>query len=312
MKIKVGISSCLLGEKVRYDGSHKLDYYLKDTLGQFVEWIPVCPEVECGLSIPREAMRLVMFNNDVRLVTINSKIDHTERMEKWIKAKLKELQELNLSGFVFKSRSPSSGLFSAKIYSVDGKLLGKSSGLFAKAFKEYFKDVPVEEDGRLQNPWIRENFIERVFVYARWQELKKVGLTYDKLIDFHSKIKLTLLSHSPVHYKILGKLVAEGRKNNKVYEEYLYHLMEGLKLRATVKKNTNVLYHILGYFKKNLDVDDKNELLEVIENYYKGLIPLIVPITLIKHYVRKFNIEYLNKQFYLNPFPMELMLRNHV
>lgn len=312
MKIKVGISSCLLGEKVRYDGGHKLDHYLKDTLGQFIEWIHVCPEVECGLSIPREAMRLVKVDDGIRLMTIKSKVDQTEKMEIWIKEKLKKLESLDLCGFVFKSRSPSSGLYSAKVYTNDGKLIGKSAGLFAKAFSEYFKNIPVEEDGRLQNPSIRENFIERVFIYHRWHELKKSGFTYSKLVDFHTRIKLTLLSHSPVHYRNLGKMVADGKNNKNIYEEYFSILMEGLKLKATVSKNTNVLYHIIGYFKKHLEPEDKNELLEIIENYHKGLIPLIVPITLINHYVKKFNIEYLKNQFYLNPYPIELMLRNHI
>lgn len=312
MKIKVGISACLLGEKVRYDGGHKLDHYLRDTLGQFVEWIPVCPEVECGLPVPREAMRLIKTSDKVRLITVNSKIDHTERMEIWIKEKLKELQKLDLSGFIFKSRSPSSGLYSAKVYTKNGKLIGKSAGFFAKAFIEHFKYIPVEEDERLQNPWIRENFIERVFIYHRWRELERTGLTYNKLIDFHTKMRLTLLSHSPNHYRNLEKLVAEGSKDKKIYGKYFVYLMEGLKLKSTINKNANVLYHIMGYFKKHLNVEDKKELLDIIENYRKGLIPLIVPITLIKHYVEKLKIEYLKNQFYLNPYPMELMLRNHV
>ncbi len=311
MKIKVGISSCLLGEKVRYDGGHKLDHYLKDTLGQFVDWVTVCPEVECGLSVPREAMRIVKTDESIRLLGVYSKKDYTDLMEKWIEEKINDLKKYDLCGFVFKSRSPSSALYSAKLYNEKGTVIDNVPGFFGKAFVEHFKFIPVEEDGRLNNPWIRENFIERVFIYHRWQEIAKSGLTYGKLIDFHTQVKLSLLSHSPVHYKNLGKLIAEGRKNKDIYELYLSQLMEGIKLRATVKKNTNVLHHIIGYFKKQLDSDDKKELLEVIENYHKGLIPLIVPITLISHYVRKFNIDYLKNQFYLNPYPLELMLRNH-
>ncbi|MCX7770735.1 MAG: DUF523 and DUF1722 domain-containing protein [Proteobacteria bacterium] len=312
MKIKIGISSCLLGEKVRYDGGHKLDHYLKETLGQYVEWIPVCPEVECGLPIPREAMRIVKEGDTLRLETVKSKIDHTERMQRWIKEKLKALEREELSGFVFKSKSPSSALFSAKVYSKDGKVIGKSAGFFGKAFTQNFPQIPVEEDGRLQNPWIRENFIERVFIYQRWQNLKEKGLRYNKLIEFHASMKLTILSHSPNHYKRLGRLIAEGRKDSDIYDKYFAILMEGLKLRATIKKNTNVLYHIMGYFKKLLTKEEKEELIELIENYHKGLIPLIVPITLLNHYVKKFHIKYLENQFYLDPFPSELMLRNHV
>jgi uncharacterized protein YbgA (DUF1722 family)/uncharacterized protein YbbK (DUF523 family) len=311
-KIKLGISSCLLGEKVRYDGGHKLDHYLKETLGQFVEWVSLCPEVECGLPIPREAMRIVKLGNELRLMTVRSKIDHTQKMKNWIEKKLKVIKEEKISGFVFKSKSPSSALFSAKIYSENGIVLGKSAGFFAKAFTEHFPDIPVEEDGRLQNPWIRENFIERVFIYYRWQDFIKDAFSYKKLIEFHTHIKLTLLAHSPTHYKELGAMVAQGRYEKGIAEKYLKILMSGLKLRATIKKNTNVLYHIMGYFKKLLTLEEKNELIQLIENYHRGLIPLIVPITLINHYVNKYQIEYLKNQFYLNPFPAELMLRNHV
>lgn len=312
MKIKIGISSCLLGEPVRYDGGHKLDHYLKNTLGQFVEWISVCPEVESGLSVPREAMRLIKFGNEVRIVTINTKKDYTEQILKWSEEKLKSLEKLNISGFIFKSRSPSSGLMSAKIYSENGKLLGKGQGIFAKAFVNYFPEIPVEEDGRLQNPLLRENFIERVFIYSMWQELKNSNMNYKKLIEFHTKIKLTLMAHSSKHYTELGRLVAEGKKDKDIFNKYFSKLMEGLTLKATISKNTNVLYHIIGYFKKLLTSDEKKELLEIIENYRKGYIPLIVPITMINHYVKKYRIEYLLNQYYLNPHPVELMLRNHV
>jgi uncharacterized protein YbgA (DUF1722 family) len=200
-----------------------------------------------------------------------------------------------------------------KVYGPSGMPVHKGIGIFAGSFMMSFPILPVEEDGRLHDPLLRENFIERVFVYKRWQELLKNGKSIRKLIDFHTDHKLLVLSHSPKHYSILGKLVAAA-KNYKgdIYGEYVKNLMEGLRLIATTKKHTNVLHHIMGYFKKQLTSDEKQELLEVIENYYKQLVPLIVPITLITHYIRKYGEPYLERQHYLHPHPMELMLRNHV
>ena len=312
-KIKMGISKCLLGENVRYDGGHQHDRYLTDTLGDYFDYVPVCPEVEYGLPIPREAMRLVGTPDTARLVTIKTGIDHTDGMLKWASGKLKELETEDLCGFVFKSKSPSSGMSAVKVYGPSGMPVHKGIGIFAGSFIKNFPILPVEEDGRLHDPLLRENFIERVFVYKRWQELLKNGKSIRKLIDFHTDHKLLVLSHSPKHYSILGKLVAAA-KNYKgdIYGEYVKNLMEGLRLIATTKKHTNVLHHIMGYFKKQLTSDEKQELLEVIENYYKQLVPLIVPITLITHYIRKYGEPYLERQHYLHPHPMELMLRNHV
>lgn len=313
VKIKIGISSCLLGEKVRYNGSHKWDRYITNTLGQYFEWVPVCPEVEYGLSVPREAMHLIGNLSSPRLVTIRTGIDHTERMLKWTKKRLKELEKEELCGFIFKSRSPSSGIRGVKIYTPSGMPSQKGVGIFGGAFISKFPLIPVIDEGRLHDPSLRENFIERVFVYKRWKEfLEKRGIIKD-LIDFHTDHKLLVLSHSPRHLQSLGKLVASFKKYKPqdLTSEYIKLLMEGLSLIATVKKNTNVLLHITGYFKKHLSYDEKREVLEVIENYHKGYVPLIVPIILINHYVRKFEEPYLKRQYYLNPHPIELMLRNH-
>ncbi|MCX8027064.1 MAG: DUF523 and DUF1722 domain-containing protein [Thermodesulfovibrionales bacterium] len=313
-KIKIGISSCLLGEPVRYDGNHKLDSYLKFTLGRFVEWYPVCPEVECGLGVPREAMRLVGDVENPRLITINSGIDHTDMMKTWIGQRLKEIEAEGLCGFVFKSRSPSSGLRDVKVYNEKGIPYKKSSGLFAREFVRRFPILPVEDDSRLNDPLLRENFIERLFVYKRWLDTVKNGITSHKLVEFHTSVKLLLLAHNPACYKELGSLVANhsDRDVTTLSDEYIHKLMEGIKRPATVKKNTNVLQHIMGYFKKHLDTDDKVEISDLITSYYNGYIPLIVPITLLNHYIRKYDITYLKKQIYLNPYPLELMLRNHV
>jgi uncharacterized protein YbgA (DUF1722 family)/uncharacterized protein YbbK (DUF523 family) len=313
-KVKIGISSCLLGKNVRYDGGHKLDRYITDTLGQYFEWVPVCPEVEYGLPVPREAMHLTGKPDDPHLLTIHSRIDHTEGMIKWARKKLKDIEKERLCGFIFKSKSPSSGIGGVKVYTPSGIPKRTEAGIFGGAFMHYFPLIPVIDDGRLHNSGLRENFIERVFVYKRWKELINKGRTIRDLITFHTEHRLLILSHSPKHYRALAQMVANVKKYKpeKFYSEYIKLLMEGLNLLATVKKNTNVLLHIIGYFKKLLSIDEKQKLLEVIENYHKGHVPLIVPIILINHYVRKFDTPYLKRQYYLNPHPIELMLRNHV
>lgn len=313
-KIKLGISSCLLGEKVRYDGGHKLDHYLKDTLGQFVEWKSVCPEVECGLSVPREAMHLTGTPDAPRLVTRQTGIDYTEQMQQWARNRMEELEKEDLCGFIFKSRSPSSGMRGVKVYKPSGIQSTSGVGLFARAYMEHFPLVPVEDDGRLNDPDLRENYIERIFVFKRWKGLVRKGGRIRDLVDFHSDHKLLILSHSPRHYSALGRLVANAKdyQMESLQSDYLKILMEGLKLLATVKKNTNVLHHMMGYFKKQLQHDEKEEMLEVIEEYHRGLVPLVVPIVLVKHYARKYDEPHLKRQYFLNPHPVELMLRNHV
>jgi len=313
-RINLGISTCLLGENVRYDGGHKLNHYLKDVVGQFVNWIPICPEVECGLSIPREAMHLVGDQQLPRLVTIRTGIDYTEQMLTWSEKKLDQLEKLDLCGFVFKSKSPSSGMEDIKIYSSSGMPVKKGVGIFARQFMNRFPLTPVEDEGRLHDASLRENFIERVFVFKRWKDLVNNNFSLEGLISFHTDQKLLIMSHSVKQLSELGKMVAQAKTDDipKVFDHYLFTLMTALKLKATYKKNVNVLQHIMGYFKKMLTPDEKQELIEVIENYYNGFVPLIVPVVLLNHYVRKFAEPYLKRQYYLNPHPIELMLRNHV
>jgi len=313
-KIKLGISRCLLGENVRYDGGHKLDHYLKETLGMYVDWVGVCPEVEYGLPVPREAMRLVGDAASPRLLTIRTKIDHTDGMKRWADKRLKELEKENLCGFIFKSRSPSSGIRGVKVYGETGVSSKSGAGIFGGAFLKYFPLLPAEDDGRLQDPPLRENFIERIFVYRRWLDFIADDRLLKGLVSFHTDHKLLLMAHSTEHYRELGKLVAVGKryKRAELLNEYIVQMMDGLKLLATVKKNTNVLMHIMGYFRNDLSGEEKQELIEIINNYHKGLIPLIVPVTLLRHYVNKFDEPYLKRQYYLNPHPVELMLRNHV
>jgi uncharacterized protein YbgA (DUF1722 family)/uncharacterized protein YbbK (DUF523 family) len=313
-KIKLGISSCLLGNRVRYDGGHKLDRFLTETLGKYVEWVPVCPEVESGLPIPREAMHLVGSPEDPRLVTIRSGVDQTARMKKWAKKKISELENEKLCGFVFKSRSPSSGMRGVKIYNENGMPHATGSGIFAHAFMNRFLLLPVEDEGRMHDPALRENFIERIFVYQRWQEYATEDGSIGGLVDFHTDHKYLVMAHSQKHYTTLGKMVAGAKKigRSKLHTDYITTLMEGLGLLATAKKNTNVLLHMAGYFNELLSADEKKELQEVIASYHDELVPLIVPVTLLGHYVRKYKETYLSRQYYLNPHPLELMLRNHV
>lgn len=313
-KIRLGVSSCLLGEKVRFDGSHKHDRFLTETLGKYVEYVPVCPEVEMGLPTPRETLRLVGEPGAQRLVFSKSGEDITARMQSWAQKRVAELEKENLSGFVFKSKSPSSGMERVKLYDKNGVPNKQGVGLFAQAFMEHFPLLPVEEDGRLHDPRLRENFIEIIFTLKRWRESIAHGKTRGALVDFHSRHKLLILSHSPEIYRQMGKLVAGqmGLDIKETYAEYIALLMKGLRLKATVAKHVNVLQHILGYFKNQLSADEKQEVLQVIQDYRSGLIPLIVPITLLNHFVRKYEQPYLQQQVYLSPHPLELQLRNHV
>jgi len=312
--IKLGISSCLLGERVRWDGAHKLDRYLTDTLGKFVEYVPVCPEVECGFGTPREPFRQVGDPDSPRLITSRTKIDYTDRMNRWARKRVIELEKEDLCGFIFKSRSPSSGMERVKVYNEKGIPVKKGVGMFARAFMEHFPLIPVEEDGRLHDPILRENFIERVFAFKRWRETLAEKESRGDLVNYHTKHKMLILSHSPEHHRIMGKLVARAKDIplKDLHKQYQKLLMEALRLKSTTKKNTNVLTHILGYFKKQLSADEKQELLEIIDLYRGASVPLIVPITLINHYVRKYDQPYLKEQYYLNPHPLELQLRNHV
>jgi len=313
-KIRLGISSCLLGEKVRYDGGHKLDRFLTDTLGKYVDYVSVCPEVECGLGVPRKSMRLEGNSDSPRLIVTSTREDMTGRMTAWSQKRVKELENESLCGFIFKSDSPSSGMERVKVYNEKSMPAKTSSGIFAKLFMEHFPLLPVEDEGRLHDPGLRENFIERIFALRRWREALSDKNIKKRLIDFHTKHKLLILAHSPRHYQQMGRLVA-AQKNfaeKDIYKQYQDLLLESLKIKATPAKHVNVLQHMMGYFKEQLSADEKKELLELIDHYHDGYIPLVVPVTLISHYVRKYDEPYLSEQVYLNPHPSELQLRNHV
>ncbi len=319
LPVRLGISHCLLGEPVRYDGGHKRNDFLVDVLGRHVEWVPVCPEVEAGFGTPRESMRLVDDVAEPRLMTVRSHHDHTDRMRRYTRKRLRDLQSLNLSGYVFKKDSPSCGTRRVRVYSRDGHLLGTGKGLFADAFQQTFPLTPIEEEGRLQDQGLRENFIERVFGYHRWQVLN-ARLTRGRLVAFHTAHKYLLLAHSQRHYRELGRFVANGVAttprgcpiDRQLARTYGHLFMEALAVKTTIRKHVNVLQHLAGHFKGALSDAVRDELHAVIGDYQKGFVPLSVPVTLIRHYVRVLDVPYLRDQVYLAPHPKELMLRNHV
>ncbi|SLM46853.1 conserved protein of unknown function [Nitrospira japonica] len=313
-RLRLGISRCLLGEQVRYDGGHKRDRFLTDVLGQYVEWVPVCPEVEAGLSTPREAMRLIGDPKKPQLTTIKSGRNLTRPLALFAERKIEALEQSDLSGYVFKKDSPSCGIERVRIFNQQGMPSRTGIGIFARAFIERFPLIPVEEEGRLCDAPLRENFIERVFCYRRFQDLLQNVVTRQTVVRFHTAHKYLLLSHSQQHYQALGRLVgqAERHRPKDLALKYGELFMKALAVKATMRKHVNVLQHILGHLKDRLGDRDKAELLGVIGDYHRRLTPLIVPLTLVKHYVQKFDVAYIRDQIYLNPHPKELMLRNHV
>ena len=313
--LRVGISSCLLGRKVRYDGGHKQDRYLIDVLGPHFEFVPVCPELEVGMGVPREAIRLVGAAAAPRLLGVRSGEDWTERMSRYAARRAAELDRLDLCGFVLKKDSPSCGMERVKVYDPDGGLPDKSgAGLFARALMDRLPLLPVEEEGRLNDPRLRDNFIVRVFASHRLQQLFAARWSRDAMIRFHAAHKYLLLAHSPPHHKQLGQLVAAVKQHDPPTFRASYGelFMEALKVRTTPKKNCNVLQHLVGHLREHTAASERADILAVIEDYRQELVPLIVPITLIRHYVKKHDVTYIADQVYLNPHPKELMLRNHV
>jgi uncharacterized protein YbgA (DUF1722 family)/uncharacterized protein YbbK (DUF523 family) len=312
--IRVGISACLLGEQVRFDGGHKRDTFLTETLGPFVEWVPVCPEVESGFGTPREPMRLVRTVDGVRLLTVKSGVDVTAPLADFVERRVPALAAEGLSGFVLKKDSPSCGLERVKMYGRGGMATRTGRGLFAGALIEQYPNLPVEEEGRLSDPRLRENFVERLFAYTRLRELFRRRWSVGSLVAFHTAHKLILMAHAPDSYRALGRLTASAQSlpRPELVRRYTDAFMAALRVAATRGRHTNVLQHMAGYFKRQLDRAAREELLGTIEDYRRGLVPLVVPVTLIRHHVRTHRVDYLASQLYLEPYPKELMLRLHV
>lgn len=310
-KITIGISSCLLGQQVRYDNSHKHNRYITETLGDYFDFRPFCPEVAIGLGVPRPPIRLVSSNHEIRAIGVkDSSLDVTDKLTDYAEETAAQCHDL--SGYIFKSRSPSCGMERVKVYSDTGHPIDSASGLYAAGIMHGQPSLPVEEEGRLMDPRLRENFVERVFIYNRWQEYLFEGLTAGRLVEFHSRHKFTVLAHDEPIYRELGRIVADAGKGDlqKTADIYISLLMQALKKLATNKTHTNVLQHIMGFFKENMSSEDKRELLDAIDDFRLGHIPLLVPITLINHYLRLHPDDYIASQYYLNPHPKELKLRN--
>jgi len=313
-KLRLGISTCLLGEKVRYDGGHKQDKWITNTLGQFTTFIPICPEYECGMSIPRPPMHLEGTGENPRLVQTLSCLDLTKQMNDWIKPRIKKLKTKDLDGYIFKTKSPSCGLENIKIFSPNKKKTSSIGvGLFAKAFVKAFPLVPVADEERLIDPGYRGNFIERIFVMKRWRKLILQPRGLNHLMIFHTQHKLVIMSHSVSHFKKMEKLLAHAPKDGALlYLAYHQTLVEALRLHTTLKKHFKILQLAVSYCKSDLSPEEKKELLSILDQYKKDLVPLFIPITLINHYARKYKIKHLLEQYYLKPHPVELKLRNHV
>jgi len=312
--IRIGISSCLLGKRVRFDGGHEKDSYITDILGSYFELVPVCPEIEVGMPVPREPVRLEGASNSPRMVGVKTGTDWTDKMSRYARQRVRKADLADLSGFIFKSRSPSCGMERVKLYVKAETAEKKAVGLFARAFTEHFPHLPSEEEGRLTDAALRENFIVCVFVYHRLQGLFRRRFNRGEMVKFHTAHKYLLLAHSPSHYQQLGRLVAAVKQTPVAVfkERYLALVMEGLKCKSTSRKNTNVLQHIVGFLRPHLSSDERRDVISAIDDYHRGLLPLIVPITLIAYFVRRHDIKYIKDQVYLNPHPKELMLRNHV
>ena len=313
-EIEIGVSSCLLGAKVRFDSGHKKDNFVTDLLGSFVRYVSVCPELEVGMGVPREAVRLVGDDKAPRMVGNKSGIDWTDKMNAYSSKRIQKNDLKKISGFILKRKSPTCGMERIKVYADKGMPAYTGVGLFARQLMESYPYLPIEEEGRLQDAKIRENFIIRIFAYKRLQDLYAEKFNKNKFIEFHTIHKYLILSHSTKHYQLLGKMIGNIKniKEDDLKEQYRNLFMESLKLKATVKKHTNVLQHILGFMKNELSAYEKKSVLDSIDDYYNGLVPLIVPITLLKNFIFKYDIAYVKDQTYLNPHPKELMLRNHV
>jgi uncharacterized protein YbgA (DUF1722 family)/uncharacterized protein YbbK (DUF523 family) len=312
-RIRVGVSACLLGAQVRFDGGHKRNRFIDEQLREYFEFVPVCPEVAIGMGTPREPIRLVGLEASPRAVgTRNPALDVTERLRAYGHQVARDSGDL--CGFVFKKDSPSCGMERVRIYNDKGMPQANGTGLFAAEIMRAHPLLPVEEEGRLNDPVLRENFINRVFVYARWRALGEAGLSKARLVSFHARHKLLILAHSTEGYRELGRLVANLNADplEQIAARYIQRLMAIITRHATRKRHANVLQHLLGYLRQHADRGDRADLLDAIDGYRRGEYPLVVPVRLLRHHFRRYPHPYVAQQVYLEPYPGELMLRNAV
>lgn len=309
----IGISGCLTGSTVRFDGGHKRMGFVMDDLASWVTFKPICPEMAIGLPVPRPALRLVQLDSDnIRMRFTHAPHDDvTERMNDFTASYLPKIGDM--TGFIVCAKSPSCGMERVRLYDEKGNRGRKEGvGLFTQALLEAYPWLPVEEDGRLNDPMLRENFVERIFALHALNTLRKSGLTRRKLLDFHSRYKLQLLSHSQAGQREIGQFVAslhEWEDLEAFFVAYREKLMMLLKKTASRKNHTNVLMHIQGYFSNQLNTRQRGELREVILHYRAGLLPILAPITLLKHYLAEYPDDYLLTQNYFDPYPKDLGLR---
>lgn len=312
-KIVLGVSSCLLGQEVRFDGGHKRSAYVEATLSEYFDFVPFCPEMAIGLGVPRPTIRLITRKGETRLVqSDDASIDLTDQMNDRSAQQCRNMQQM--SGYILKSKSPSCGMERVSLFNEKDYPEKKGVGLFAAILMQHYPNLPVEEEGRLNDAHLRENFIERVFIYYRWQQLLSQGLTVNGLMEFHRRHKFILLAHDEAAYREMGPMIASINEENLtlIADQYLAKMMLALKVHASRKKHMNVLQHIMGFLKNDIAADDKQEVLDLLDRYRLGKVPLIVPITLLRYHLRKNPQPYIDDQYYMNPYPEELMLRNHV
>jgi uncharacterized protein YbgA (DUF1722 family)/uncharacterized protein YbbK (DUF523 family) len=313
-RVRLGVSACLLGHAVRFDGGHKRNDFLTGTLDRYVEWVPVCPEEDAGFGTPREPMRLVQHGEDVRLVTVRSGRDVTDVLTRWAAARVPAFAALDLDGYVLKKDSPSCGLRRVKVYPEPsaGVPSRNGRGLFASALCASLALLPIEEEGRLSDPAIREHFIEQVYAHHRLRRQLRARPSPGTLVDFHTRHKLQLLAHSPAKYAELGRLVASAgpKATVEMVAEYGRVFMKALSTTATRGRHANVLQHAVGYFRDSLTGAARQDLASAIGDYQRALVPLAVPLRLIAHYARLHGVSYLTRQAYFDPYPAELVLRN--
>lgn len=312
---KLGISSCLLGNEVRYDGGHKRNRYITRTLGEYFDFVPFCPEVAIGLSTPRPPIRLVDDGESVRVLgTEDSSLDYTDKLSGYGDRVSGSMDDY--CGYIVKKDSPSCGMERVKIYQEkkEAPPVRRGSGAYTAALMASRPELPVEEEGRLMDPGLRENFVIRVFTLFRWRCMVKEGLTPGSLVEFHTRHKFLIQAHHEATYRQLGPMVARAGSEDldALTPEYLVCLMQGLRHVTTPGKQANVLMHIMGFIKNQMTPEDKTEMLDLIEMHQSGLVPVIVPITLMNHFLRRYPHEYIEKQYFLEPHPRELMLRNHI
>jgi uncharacterized protein YbgA (DUF1722 family)/uncharacterized protein YbbK (DUF523 family) len=309
--MKIAVSACLLGEKVRFDGGHKHDRFVTDELGKYASFAPFCPEA-IAFGTPRPSIRLVNKESDYRVISNKNGDDLTDELIEKSYQELYKIVQNDLSGIIFKSKSPSCGMGSAKAYLENGFADSKADGVFVAICKEKFPLLPMEEEGRLQDDWLRENFIMQLFAYNSFEVLKKSNPTIKMLVDFHTKNKFLLQAKDEKIYRVLGNIVGNHEKLpfDELLSNYEYNFKTAIAKKSSIKRNRNVLEHMSGFFKNELSSVEKETLHEQIEEYAQKIVPIVVPLSTIKLYAKKYNNEYLLGQVFLDPYPKELALRS--